>query len=119
MFRFSNVLWITAPQRLCLSLSATIASLMVSSTLFGEWCGLELSVGIEYLLFNREAFLHHFDIVPGLTPIYRDTFLIDQPLIFTNRTACILTFGMNGFIVYISLILPSGCFQAIETLRIH
>ena len=89
---FSSSLWITAPQRgYGPNLLATIASATESGTLVGEWCGLELSVGIPCRR-SLGAFLHHFDIVPGLVPKYLATFLIDQPD-NTNLTAFVLTFG--------------------------
>jgi hypothetical protein len=90
-----------------------IASLNSCGILLGEWCGLELSVGINMRWFNISAFLHHFVIVPGEHPIYREVLLTPQPD-RTNLTAFILTFGMFGFDVYMPSIL-SGCFQAIET----
>jgi len=44
---FSSSLWITAPQRgYGPNLLAMIASATISGTLDGEWCGLELCVGI-------------------------------------------------------------------------
>jgi hypothetical protein len=89
-----------------------IASLTACGILLGEWCGLELRVGIPSLL-SAGALLHHFVIVPGEQPMYLAVFLIPQPE-RTNLTAFILTFGMFGFDVYIPFIL-SGCFQGIET----
>lgn len=89
---FASSLCITAPQRgYGPNLFETIASTIVSGILFGEWCGLELSVGIPSRR-SLGAFLHHFDIVPGLVPKYLATFLIDQPD-STNLTAFVLTFG--------------------------
>ena len=82
--------------------------------LLGEWCGLELRVGITQRL-SLGAFLHHFVIVPGLTPKYLAVLRTPQPE-RTILTAFILTFGMFGFDIYMPLIL-SGCFQTIETLR--
>ena len=89
-----------------------IASLISSDILFGEWCGLELSVGMPNLL-SEGAFLHHFVIVPGLTPKCLAVFLTPQPE-RTFLTAFILTLGMNGLVVYMPFILAE-CFQAIET----
>jgi len=91
-----------------------IASLMSSGILFGEWCGRELNVGMPILL-SFEAFLHHFVIVPGLTPKCLAVFLMPQPE-RTFLTAFILTLGMYGLVIYMLFIL-AGCFQAIETER--
>ena len=111
----NNSRCITAPQRgYGPNLLVMIADLMESAIILGEWCGLELSVGMPNLL-SRGALLHHFVIVPGLVPKYLAVFLMPQPE-RTFLTASILTLGMNGFVVYMSFIL-SGCFQGIETQR--
>lgn len=110
---FSNSFWITAPQRgYEPNLLAMIADFTSSGIILGEWCGLELSVGIPNLL-SRGALLHHFVIVPGLRPKYRAVCLTPLPD-RTILTAFILAFEAFGLEVYIPPIL-SGCFQGIET----
>src|SRR3989344_4853441 len=72
---------------------------------FGLVCGREDFVGIKRQP-PQKSLRHHREMVLGCTPNRKATERIDQLRYFTKLTASLLTFGIFGFVVYISLILP-------------
>src|SRR6185503_15716701 len=99
-----------------------IAVSISGATALGCVCGAEDKVGMPSLP-SCGAFLSHFEIVPGETPIRAAACRTPKPLRRTRLTASLRALGRKGLVEYgmtwsIACFF-SRCFQGPDTLRFY